>query len=301
MRADLPDGRAHLLFLAFQTITKFTRNAMGTSPTTHAGPLGESIQYQDGYDASLLHPMARSEGRHAVGLDGVQIAGEDQWTAYEFSWLNHRGKPQAAELSFTVPASSSNIIESKSMKLYLNGFSQTQFETPEALLKTLKADLSDGFESDVEPFLAGVTVMPGDGKLPGQCLDDLDIDIDVYQYTPDLLVCEDAAADVELTVHSHVFRSLCPVTGQPDWASVAIDYQGAALQPESLLRYLVSYRNHQAFHETTIERIYADIWQCCEPKRLSVYGRFLRRGGIDINPYRSSHGDGAPRIRVARQ
>ena len=130
---------------------------------------------------------------------------------------------------------------------------------------------------------------------------ELDIDIDVYQYTPDLLVCEDGVADVELCVHSHALRSLCPVTGQPDWASIAIDYQGAAIQPASLLRYLVSYRNHQAFHETTIERIYTDIWQRCGAKRLSVYGRFLRRGGIDINPYRSSHGDAAPRIRVARQ
>ena len=274
---------------------------MGTLPITHAGPLGESTHYQDGYNASLLHPMARAEGRRAAGLDGAHISGEDQWTAYEFSWLNHRGKPEVAELSFTVPANSSNIIESKSMKLYLNGFSQTRFETPEALLTRLKGDLSDGFDSNVEPYLASVTVANSGGELPGQCLDELDIDIDVYQYTPDLLVCEDGVADVELCVHSHALRSLCPVTGQPDWASIAIDYQGAAIQPASLLRYLVSYRNHQAFHETTIERIYTDIWQRCGAKRLSVYGRFLRRGGIDINPYRSSHGDAAPRIRVARQ
>lgn len=274
---------------------------MAISPIIHTGPLGALTQYQDGYDNSLLHPMARSEGRQAVGLDCWQLAGEDQWTAYEFSWLNARGKPEAAELSFRVPANSPNIIESKSMKLYLNGFSQTRFSSTHELVAILERDLSGGFGCTVTAHLAGVIAANSSGVLAGQCLDDLDIDIEVYNYSPDLLVCEAVATEGVHRVHSHAFRSLCPVTGQPDWASIAIDYRGVSIQPASLLRYLVSYRNHQAFHETTIERMFTDIWQRCSPQRLSVYGRFLRRGGIDINPYRSSEDDVAPQIRVARQ
>ncbi len=274
---------------------------MDSSPTIHAGPLGAQTQYQDGYEKSLLHPMARAEGRQAVGLDGWQLAGEDQWTAYEFSWLNARGKPEVAELSFNVPVTSPNIIESKSMKLYLNGFSQTRFPNAQELLATLERDLSGGFGCTITVNLRGVNTVEKTGLLPGQCLDDLDIDIDVYDYSPELLLCEDRAAEAEHRLYSHGFRSLCPVTGQPDWASIAIDYRGVTIEPARLLRYLVSYRNHQAFHETTIERIFTDIWQRCSPERLSVYGRFLRRGGIDINPYRSSEDDVAPQIRVARQ
>ena len=274
---------------------------MATSPTIHGGPLGAQTRYRDGYDKSLLHPIARTAARDAVGLEGIQPAGEDQWTAYEFSWLNGRGKPEVAELSFSVPAHSPNIIESKSMKLYLNGFSQTRFASSSALLETLAGDLSAGFGSAIQVDLKGVVASSDIGVLRGQCLDDLDIDIEIYDYSPELIVYENSAAEREQSVHSHVFRSLCPVTSQPDWASIAIECRGVTIQPDSLLRYLVSYRNHQAFHETTIERIFADIWQRCSPRQLSVYGRFLRRGGIDINPYRSSEDNVAPQIRVARQ
>ncbi len=274
---------------------------MDSSPTIHAGPLGAQTQYQDGYDKSLLHPMARAEGRQAVGLDGWQLAGEDQWTAYEFSWLNARGKPEVAELSFNVPVTSPNIIESKSMKLYLNGFSQTRFANTQEMLGTLERDLSGGFGCKITANLRGVNAVENTGVLAGQCLDDIDIDIEVYDYSPELLLSVDLAGKGEHRLYSHGFRSLCPVTGQPDWASIAIEYRGVTIEPAGLLRYLVSYRNHQAFHETTIERIFTDIWQRCSPQRLSVYGRFLRRGGIDINPYRSSEEGEVPHIRVARQ
>ena len=275
---------------------------MTTPSDIHAGPLGHSTQYRDEYDATLLHPMARAEGRAAVGLvEDVAFYGEDQWTAYEFSWLNGRGKPQVAQLSITTPASSTHIIESKSMKLYLNGFSQMAFASEQEVLATLQKDLGAGFASDLALELKPIDKLTEFGELTGQCLDTLDIDIDGYSYNPDFLACIDSHTLGESRLYSHLFRSLCPVTSQPDWATVIVEYQGRAIDPVGLLKYLVSYRNHQAFHETTIERIYADIWQRCEPQQLSVYGRFLRRGGIDINPYRSSNSGSAPHVRVARQ
>ena len=275
---------------------------MATSSDIHAGPLGESTQYRDGYDATHLHPMARAEGRTAVGLpEAMMFIGEDQWTAYEFSWLDHRGKPQVAQLNITVPADSPNVIESKSMKLYLNGFSQTQFVSEVALQKVLSKDLNAGFGADIALALQCVDQATDGTELAGLYLDQLDVDVDVYDYQPDFLTCSDNRPPDVQRFYSHVFRSLCPVTSQPDWASLVIECEGRAIDPVGLLRYLVSYRNHQAFHETTIERIYADIWQRCEPQRLNVYGRFLRRGGIDINPFRSSQVGPAPRIRIARQ
>ena len=275
---------------------------MATPSDIHAGPLGQSTQYRDEYDATLLHPMARAEGRAAVGLvEDVAFYGEDQWTAYEFSWLNNRGKPQVAQLSITTPASSTHIIESKSMKLYLNGFSQMAFASEQEVRATLQKDLGAGFASDLALELKPIDGVTEFGDLTGQCLDSLDIDIDVYSYNPDFLACIDSHTLGESQLYSHLFRSLCPVTSQPDWATVIVAYEGRAIDPAGLLQYLVSYRNHQAFHETTIERIYADIWQRCEPQQLSVYGRFLRRGGIDINPYRSSNSGSAPQVRVARQ
>ncbi len=275
---------------------------MSNLPNVYAGPLGQSTQYRDGYDASHLHPMTRLEGRRAVGLsDAPAMLGEDEWNAYEFSWLNPRGKPEVAQLRIAVPADSPRIIESKSMKLYLNGFSQTSFASPQSVQQTLQQDLSGGFGCTVVVELKPADAMSGAVQLFGHCLDSLDVQIEVYDYQPNFLVCLDGQTQNAQSHYTHLFRSLCPVTGQPDWASVVIEYQGTEIDPVGLLRYLVSYRNHQAFHETTIERIYADIWQRCMPDRLSVHGRFLRRGGIDINPYRSSHKNATAPIRVPRQ
>jgi 7-cyano-7-deazaguanine reductase len=259
----------------------------------HTGPLGIDAEYTEGYDSNLLFPMPRHEGRSAVGLEaGKPWTGHDLWTGYEFSWLNAKGRPSVAVLTIVVDAESTHIVESKSMKLYLNGFAQTRFSSTGEVLQRLQVDLDRAFGSAVTLTLMGLDELAGTtASTKAQCLDELDVEITSYQRDPSLLVGESGgreAADVEELLVSHLFRSLCPVTAQPDWASIFIQYQGAPVDREGLLAYLISYREHQAFHETTVERIYEDIWQRCKPRALSVSGRFLRRGGLDINPFRTS-------------
>lgn len=256
------------------------------------GPLGIDAQYRDGYDPTLLFPMPRGEGRRRVGLaDGTAWSGRDLWTGYEFSWLNPKGKPEVAGLNIAVDAGSTHIVESKSMKLYLNGFAQTQFASAEDVQQRLQADLDRAFGAPVGLTLMSMEELAsGMMAAQGHCLDDLDVEIKGYQRDPSLLVArhDTPGQEVEELLVSHLFRSLCPVTAQPDWATVFVRYQGPAISHEGLLSYLISYREHQAFHETTVERIYADILQACAPNTLAVSGRFLRRGGLDINPYRTS-------------
>jgi 7-cyano-7-deazaguanine reductase len=259
--------------------------------------LGESAEYADGYAPERLFPMPRQEGREAVSLsDFDEWSGQDVWTGYEFSWLNEKGKPVVAVLRLTVDAASTHIVESKSMKLYLNGYAQTTFASKQQVCERLGTDLGDAFGAVVTIELmdpADVALQVVD--LDGQCLDELDVAIDEYRRNPALLKLKSAVDQASLgdpavseVLTSHLFRSLCPVTAQPDWASLSIGYTGKAIDHEGLLKYLVSYRGHQAFHETTIERIYGDIWRICEPQSLVVSGRFLRRGGLDISPTRSS-------------
>ncbi|MBL6815095.1 MAG: NADPH-dependent 7-cyano-7-deazaguanine reductase QueF [Pseudomonadales bacterium] len=273
----------------------------------HAGPLGEASQYAEGYSSTRLFPMPRTEGRQAVGLMALpDWHGQDTWTGFEFSWLNERGKPKVAVLRLTVPARSSHIVESKSMKLYLNGFAQTHFDSLSAVSERLTKDLGTAFGGDVDvELLALADSSLGVSELKGECLDELDVEITDYQRNADLLVLttSNGSGDVSVTqeLTTHLFRSLCPVTAQPDWASVLVSYTGAPIDRAGLLKYLVSYRQHQAFHETTIERIYADIWERCQPKKLSVSGRFLRRGGLDINPTRSSESRPSAMLRLSRQ
>lgn len=261
----------------------------------HTGPLGEAAEYSEGYSAERLFPMPRAKGRSAVGLEQRPAwVGVDVWTGYEFSWLNTRGKPQVAVLRVTVDAASTHIVESKSMKLYLNGYAQTRFDHGGEVRARLTADLSAAFGAQVRVALLALD----SGQLrvvsaAGQSLDDLEVEISDYQRNPSLLALSsaDVAMDSKLvseTLTTHLFRSLCPVTAQPDWASLTVTYTGAAIDRAGLLKYLVSYRQHQAFHETTIERVYADIWQRCQPQRLQVSGHFLRRGGLDISPTRCS-------------
>ena len=273
----------------------------------HTGPLGEASQYSEGYSPEQLFAMPRLEGRQAVGLMVLpEWHGQDIWTGYEFSWLNQRGKPKVAVLRLTVPALSSHIVESKSMKLYLNGFAQTCFDSVSAVSERLTKDLGSAFGGEVGVELFALADSRLDvGELQGECLDELDVAITDYQRNPDLLAL--AASDgidgvsVKQELTTHLFRSLCPVTAQPDWASVLVSYTGAPVDRAGLLRYLVSYRQHQAFHETTIERIYTDIWERCQPDKLSVSGRFLRRGGLDISPTRSSEFQPADMFRLSRQ
>jgi 7-cyano-7-deazaguanine reductase len=251
--------------------------------------------------------MPRLEGRQAVGLMVLpDWHGQDIWTGYEFSWLNQKGKPKVAVLRLTVPALSSHIVESKSMKLYLNGFAQTRFDSVSAVSERLTKDLGSAFGGEVGVELLALADSSLDvGELQGECLDEQDVAITDFQRTPDFLALSvsDGTDDVSVTqeLMTHLFRSLCPVTAQPDWASVLVSYTGAPIDRAGLLKYLVSYRQHQAFHETTIERIYADIWERCQPEKLSVSGRFLRRGGLDISPTRSSEFQTADMLRLSRQ
>ncbi len=274
------------------------------------GPLGEPSQYSEGYSPNRLFPMPRAEGRNAVGLRGaLDWYGQDIWTGYEFSWLNERGKPEVAVLRLTVAAESSHIVESKSMKLYLNGYAQTRSDSISKLRDRLAEDLSHAFGGAVVVELVALAEPSlGVSELTGYCLDELDVEITDYQRNPDLLVLaatqgakETKETSVTQVLTTHLFRSLCPVTAQPDWASVIVSYSGAAIDQAGLLKYLVSYRQHQAFHETTVERIYADIWERCQPEKLTVSGRFLRRGGLDISPTRASESQPMDMSRLSRQ
>ncbi|MEM7080951.1 MAG: NADPH-dependent 7-cyano-7-deazaguanine reductase QueF [Pseudomonadota bacterium] len=266
------------------------------------GPLGLVSEQPTTYTPSLLHAIPRADSRAALNLNVDDVYGEDLWTGYEFSWLSTEGKPQVAGVRLRVPSQSAAIVESKSLKLYLNSYAMTRFETQAAVLSTLDQDLALAFRAPVLVELVPVNLLDAPiNQLPGQCLDHLDVRIKDYQRDPLLLEVEDIDRVVREVVYTDLFRSLCPVTGQPDFASIAIDYAGPAISRESLLRYLVSFRNHQAFHESTIEQIYCDLRRRCQPQSLTVYGRFLRRGGLDINPYRSSSADPAPMLRLSRQ
>ncbi len=267
-------------------------------------PLGQKTAYISEYDARLLFPIPRRESRKALGLsDELPFFGCDIWTGYELSWLNSKGKPEVAVAEFSIPFNSPFIIESKSFKLYLNSFNQTKFESLDEVSSLLIKDLSS---------VAGAPVSVGlhylrdsnlliDFTFHSVCLDDLDVTIDQYHPQPDLLTA-DTSVHVAESLCSHLLKSNCPVTGQPDWASVFIEYSGAQISHENLLRYVVSFREHQDFHEHCVERMFVDISNQCKPESLSVYARYTRRGGLDINPFRSSESVTTPKIgRLLRQ
>jgi 7-cyano-7-deazaguanine reductase len=268
-------------------------------------PLGRTTAYPDRYDPSLLFPIPRAGKRAEIGIDGaLPFRGEDLWNAYELSWLDGRGKPQVAIATFRVPAISPNIIESKSFKLYLNGFAGERLDVA-TLEQHLQRDLSAAAGAPVavelvpSPQFDALRMQP----LEGRCIDALELDIDSYgPPRPECLATASDGATVTETLVSHLLKSNCPVTGQPDWASVQIAYTGARIDPAGLLRYLVSFREHDEFHEQCVERIFVDLQRRCAPLRLSVYARYTRRGGLDINPWRSSDADAAPgNPRGARQ
>lgn len=273
--------------------------------TPEQSPLGKPATYTEQYDATLLFPIARKAAREAIGI-GAQLPffGTDIWNAYELSWLNTRGKPQIAVATFYVPADSPNIVESKSFKLYLGSFAHTAFESFEAVRDTIKRDVSAACDASVSVHLTG----PMDfGKLAleefdGLSLDRLDLDTDVYHPDSSLLKAALDESPVEETVFSNLLKSNCPVTGQPDWGSVQIHYVGPQIDHAGLLRYIVSYRNHTGFHEQCVERIFVDILKVCQPLKLAVYARYTRRGGLDINPFRTNFNLPMPdNCRTARQ
>ncbi|HKE38352.1 MAG TPA: NADPH-dependent 7-cyano-7-deazaguanine reductase QueF [Casimicrobiaceae bacterium] len=254
---------------------------------TDGSPLGQPTTYPDRYDPSQLFSIDRSPGREALGIHGeLPFSGVDLWTAHEITWLDREGKPQVAVGEFRVGADSPSIVESKSLKLYLGSFAQERVDTAADLGDTIRRDLARACGTSVSVALSPVAADAGIVELPGESLDAISTTIDTYVRAPELLASR--TGDVEETLRSALFRSNCPVTGQPDYADVMIHYRGNRIDHEALLRYLVSYRLHAAFHESCVEQIFVDIAERCRPECLTVYARFLRRGGLDINPFRSN-------------
>ncbi|WP_331345259.1 NADPH-dependent 7-cyano-7-deazaguanine reductase QueF [Cellvibrio sp. UBA7661] len=271
-------------------------------------PLGQQTEYVSEYAPQLLFPIARTESRkHLFIADVLPFYGVDIWTGYELSWLNLSGKPQVAVAEFRIPCDSEYIIESKSFKLYLNSLNQSCFESEKDVQGVLERDLSAVAKAAVKVQLFPVTHRHKDGNYLESIarptaieLDALDVSVDTYHPSPELL--KTGSAFVEEMLVSHLLKTNCPVTGQPDWASVFIAYKGNQILHDNLLRYIISFREHQDFHEHCVERIFCDILRECKPQALSVYARYTRRGGLDINPFRSSSESEKPfDIRLIRQ
>ncbi len=274
--------------------------------------LGQQSSYPDHYDPDLLFPISRTENRKKLGIEEgsrLPFLGIDLWNAYELSWLNPKGKPQIALAEFVIPAESPWMIESKSFKLYLNSFNQHRFATIEAVHQCLNHDLSKALGSTLQIKLREPDAITNQKKflvmqeLGGQLLDRLDIEVNQTQIADPLLLNMDPdSAPITQTLVSHLLKSNCPVTGQPDWASVQIYYQGRPIDEEGLLRYLIGFRQLGEFHEHCVEKIFCDIKRRCKPDKLSVYARYTRRGGLDINPFRADFNAAWPdNIRHARQ
>lgn len=252
--------------------------------------LGKQTSYIDQYDPNLLCPIPRNQSRPVKASSQLPFKGVDLWTAYELSWLNPDGLPQLVIAEFVVPCESEFIVESKSFKLYLNSYSQTQFASCEQVKEQLIADLSDAAGILIDVTLYQISEFNGFkpiGEPQGFCIDHQPVTIECYHPNASLLQVDDNEM-VEETLYSHLLKSNCPVTDQPDWGSVYISYQGPKIDSASLLKYIVSYRQQQDFHELCVENIFTDIMACCKPKKLTVYGCYLRRGGLDINPFRST-------------
>jgi 7-cyano-7-deazaguanine reductase len=268
-------------------------------------PLGKATVYTSEYDPALLCPIPRKFKRDEIGLPAnLPFHGVDIWNAYELSWLTPQGKPVIAMGEFRIPCESPNLIESKSIKLYLNSFNQTRFDDFESVRALLSQDLGGAAGTPVDVRLLGAAEFSGESlaTLPGDCIDDLDVKIENYILAPDLLEgAADPQQQVAETLHSHLLKSNCLVTSQPDWGSVLIRYEGAKIDREALLRYLISFRQHNEFHEQCVERIYTDLMRFCRPQKLTVYARYTRRGGLDINPYRSNFEYEVENLRLARQ
>ncbi|VVD86788.1 NADPH-dependent 7-cyano-7-deazaguanine reductase QueF [Pandoraea fibrosis] len=273
--------------------------------TPDQSPLGKEVAYTEQYTPSLLFPIARAPARAAIGVpDALPFFGADIWNGYELSWLSEKGKPQIALLTAIVPADSPNIIESKSFKLYLGSFAQTKLANVDAARALIQQDLSEAAGAPVQVRL----VEPGAfdklelDELDGLLVDRLDIETDVYTPDATLLKAAEGEPHVDETLVSNLLKSNCPVTGQPDWGSLQIRYVGPPIDQEGLLKYVISYRRHTGFHEQCVEGIFMDILRQCKPSQLAVYARYTRRGGLDINPFRTNFTLPMPdNARTARQ
>ncbi|MFN3712931.1 MAG: NADPH-dependent 7-cyano-7-deazaguanine reductase QueF [Alcanivoracaceae bacterium] len=266
-------------------------------------PLGRRTEYIDQYTPALLCPVPRWDAREVLDIDpaGLPFHGVDLWTAYEVSWLDPRGKPVVAMAEFRVPCNSRNLVESKSLKLYINSFANTRFDSLQKVRALMERDLSDcaGGPVDVRLLTLDDAAREPWLDISGQCIDRIELEVD--DNAGDVRLLADQGAERTETLYSHLLRSLCPVTGQPDWATVVVRYIGQPISQVTLLRYIISLRNHQGFHEQIVEQMFVDILNQCAPRQLSVYGRFTRRGGLDINPFRSNFDDQPLNRRIVRQ
>jgi 7-cyano-7-deazaguanine reductase len=274
-------------------------------PAAEHSPLGKSSEYISTYTPSLLFPIPRTAKWAELGLtaETLPYRGVDFWNCYELSWLLPSGKPVVAIGEFCIPADSPNIIESKSFKLYLNSLNQTPFASQVEVVSTLEKDLSAAAGKPVGVRIRSLKDIEAEGivPVPGVCVDDLDVTVNSYDRPqPELLRCDESRV-VEEALHSHLLKSNCPVTSQPDWGSVAVEYRGAALDHASFLAYIVSFRQHSDFHEQCVERIFMDLQRLLKPEKLTVYARYVRRGGLDISPYRSTEKLTLENGRLARQ
>lgn len=267
--------------------------------------LGQKTEYASQYDRTLLQPVPRALNRDGLGITQNQpfTIGADIWTAYEISWLNEKGLPQVAIADIYLDYQSQNLIESKSFKLYLNSFNQSKFADFNAVQQTMQRDLSECAQGDVKVRLNSVAVYDSQkiDHLQGDCIDQQDIEITSYEFNADWL--KDCVSDeiVEEKLVSHLLKSNCLITNQPDWGTLHIHYVGNKIDHEKLLRYVVSFRQHNEFHEQCVERIFCNLIHYAKPEKLSVYARYTRRGGLDINPFRSNFEDLPENLRLARQ
>ncbi len=267
--------------------------------------LGQKTEYASQYDRTLLQPVPRALNRDGLGITQNQpfTIGADIWTAYEISWLNEKGLPQVAIADIYLDYQSQNLIESKSFKLYLNSFNQSKFADFNAVQQTMQRDLSECAQGDVKVRLNSVAVYDSQkiDHLQGDCIDEQDIEITSYEFNADWL--KDCVSDeiVEEKLVSHLLKSNCLITNQPDWGTLHIHYVGRKIDHEKLLRYVVSFRQHNEFHEQCVERIFCDLMHYAKPEKLTVYARYTRRGGLDINPFRSNFENLPENLRLARQ
>ena len=267
--------------------------------------LGQKTEYASQYDRTLLQPVLRALNRDGLGITQNQpfTIGADIWTAYEISWLNEKGLPQVAIADIYLDYQSQNLIESKSFKLYLNSFNQSKFADFNSVQQTMQRDLSECAQGDVKVRLNPVAVYNSQkiDHLQGDCIDEQDIEITSYEFNADWL--KDCVSDeiVEEKLVSHLLKSNCLITNQPDWGTLHIHYIGKKIDHEKLLRYVVSFRQHNEFHEQCVERIFCDLMYYAKPEKLTVYARYTRRGGLDINPFRSNFENLPENLRLARQ
>lgn len=267
--------------------------------------LGQRTEYKNQYDPSLLQAVPRSLNRDSLGITEQQpfTIGADIWTLYELSWLNAKGVPQVAIADVVLDFRSENLIESKSFKLYLNSFNQTRFNSVEEVQQRIQHDLSQCASGQISVKIYKLSALTQQtiSDFAGECIDEQDIQIDHYRFSADYLQNCANGEMVEETLVSHLLKSNCLITSQPDWGSIQIHYVGKKLDREKLLRYLISFREHNEFHEQCVERIFCDLMQFAKPEKLTVYARYTRRGGLDINPFRSNFEAIPTNSRMARQ